>query len=67
MGTKDEGYGVTSGFTEKQPPTGYGFEISTPGRVYEFSAASEEERDEWTKVLNDIISMSLTPIDRRGG
>ncbi|XP_028395421.1 arf-GAP with dual PH domain-containing protein 1-like [Dendronephthya gigantea] len=65
LGTKDEGYEVTSGFTAKQPPTGYGFEISTPSRVYEFSAASEEERDEWTKVLNGIISMSLTPVERK--
>ena len=36
------------------------------GRKYEFSAASEEERDEWVKVLNDIISMSLSAGDKEG-
>ena len=71
LGTKDEGYEVTSGFTERQAPSGYGFEIKVPvpapaGRKYEFSAASEEERDEWVKVLNDIISMSLSAVDKEG-
>ena len=71
LGTKAEGYEVTSGFTERQPPSGYGFEIKVPvpapsGRKYKFSAASEEERDEWVKVLDDIISMSLSAVDKEG-
>lgn len=64
LGTKEEGYKVTSGSTERQPPSGFAFEINTPGRVFEFSAASEEERDEWVKVLNDVISVSLSPVER---
>ena len=64
LGPKSEGYDITSDFTERKPPQGYGFEVTTPGRKYEFSAASEEERDEWVKVLNDIISVSLSPVDR---
>ena len=66
LGTKAEGYEVTSGFTERQPPSGYGFEIKTPGRMYEFSSPSEEERDEWVKVLSDVISSSLSPVEQQG-
>ena len=71
LGTKDEGYEVTSGFTEHEAPSGYGFEIKVPvpapaGRKYEFSSASEEERDEWVRVLNSIISMSLSAVDKEG-
>ena len=66
LGPKSDGYDITSDFTERKPPQGYGFEVTTPGRKYEFSAASEEERDEWVKVLNDIISVSLSAVDREG-
>jgi hypothetical protein len=66
LGTKAEGYDVTSGCTEREPPHGYGFEITTPHRKYELSAASEEERDEWIEVLNDVISVSLSAVDRDG-
>ena len=66
LGTREEGYEITSGFTERQPPQGYGFEVITPGRKYEFSAGSEEERDQWVNVLKDVISVPLTDVERVG-
>ncbi len=66
LGTKGEGYDITTDFAEKQPPQGYGFEITTPGRKYEFSAASEEERDEWVNVLNDVMAVSMSPVEKEG-
>ncbi|XP_046856236.1 uncharacterized protein LOC124449351 [Xenia sp. Carnegie-2017] len=63
LGTK--GSDVTSGFNEYQAPLGYGFSIHTPDRVYEFSAGTEDERDEWVKDLKTIVSTSLTEEDRK--
>ncbi|XP_046856342.1 uncharacterized protein LOC124449466 [Xenia sp. Carnegie-2017] len=63
LGTK--GYDVTSGFNEYEAPLSYGFSIHTPDRVYEFSAGTEDERDEWVKDLKKIVSTSLTEEDRK--
>ena len=66
LGTTAEGYKVTSGFLGKPPPSGFAFEIHTPERMFEFSAASEEEKDGWVKVLERIISSSMSQEDKKG-
>lgn len=60
IGTSGEGYKVTAGSPDKTLPSGFGFEIHTPDRVFEFSATSEEERDEWIKDIEQIVSSTIT-------
>lgn len=64
LGTSAEGYEVTLDSSEKSPPSGFAFELQTPDRLFEFSAASEEERDAWIDVLTRIITSMMTQNDK---
>ena len=35
-------------------------------RVFEFSASSEEEREEWVNAIEKIVSVSMTHDDKEG-
>ncbi|XP_046856340.1 uncharacterized protein LOC124449465 [Xenia sp. Carnegie-2017] len=50
--------------TNTRPRSATAFRF-TPDRVYEFSAGTEDEREEWVKDLKKIVSTSLTEEDRK--
>ena len=63
LGNMMDGYGVRVGVSPKSKDQGYSFTLRTPDRSFHLSAETEEERDEWIHVLDQVLEKPLTPQD----
>lgn len=57
------GYHVRVGVAGDFKDQGFCFAIFTPERIYNFSATTSHDRDEWMNAIQKIIDMPLTPAD----
>lgn len=63
IGCCTDGYKVCTGSTQGAKDQGFSFRLITPERVYNMSAATEAERNEWMYVIKKVLEQSLTPQD----
>lgn len=61
-----DGYSVRIGVVAGVKDQGFSFTLHTPDRIFNLSAASELERDQWLQVLEKVIDRPLTPQDSSG-
>lgn len=52
--------GVSAGVKDQ----GFSFALTTPDRVYNLSAQTERERDEWIAVIERVLERPTTPQER---
>lgn len=57
------GYHVRVGVSCDFKDQGFSFSLFTPERIYNFSAATSNERDEWMNSIQKVIDRPLTPAD----
>lgn len=62
-GHSADGYNVRPGVGISGKDQGFPFTLHTPDRVFNLSASSENDRDQWIQVLEKVIERSLTPQD----
>lgn len=63
IGYKIEGYSVRVGVADDFKDEGFSFSLFTPERVYNFSASSSHERDDWMNEIQKILDRILSPAD----
>lgn len=63
LGHHMDGYSVRIGAPMGAKDQGFSFTLFTPERVYNMSAHSMQERDEWIKVIQKVLERPLTPQD----
>lgn len=63
IGHSMDGYSVRIGLPAGVKDQGFSFTLATPERVYNLSAATEVERDQWLQVFEKVIERPLTPQD----
>lgn len=56
-------YTIKEGAPEGAKDQGYSFTLTTPERVFNLSATSREDRDEWIYHVQKVIQRPLTPQD----
>ena len=66
MGYTLDGYSVRIGVAPGTKDQGFSFTLRTPERSYNLSAATDDERDEWIKVIESVIERPLTSQDTIG-
>lgn len=57
------GYSVRVGVADDFKDEGFSFSLFTPERIYNFSASSSHERDDWMNEIQKIIDRPLTTSD----
>lgn len=57
------GFSVRIGVSPGVKDQGFTFTLHTPSRVYNLSAETELDRDQWIQVLEKVIERPLTPQD----
>lgn len=58
-----DGYHVRVGVSDEFRDQGFSFSVFTPERIYNFSASTSQERDEWMSAIQRVIDRPLTPSD----
>lgn len=58
-----DGYSVRIGVGAGVKDQGFSFTLHTPDRIFNLSAATELDRDQWIQVLEKVIERPLTPQD----
>jgi Arf-GAP with dual PH domain-containing protein len=58
-----DGYSVRVGVADDFKDEGFSFSLFTPERIYNFSAASSHERDDWMNEIQKILDRPLSPSD----
>lgn len=61
-----DGYSVRIGVPQGAKNQGYSFALFTPERVYNLSCVTEQERDEWIRMIQSVVDRPLTPQDSSG-
>lgn len=62
-GHSADGYSVRPGVGISGRDQGFPFTLHTPDRVFNLSATSENDRDQWILVLEKVIERPLSPQD----
>lgn len=63
IGHSAGGYYVRCGVSGEFKDQGFSFSLFTPERIYNFSAASPQDREEWMNVIQKVIDRPLTTAD----
>jgi Arf-GAP with dual PH domain-containing protein len=63
IGFRMDGYNVRVGVADEYRDEGFSFSLFTPERIYNFSAATSQERDEWMNEIEKVIERPLSPSD----
>lgn len=63
LGHQLENYSVRVGAPMGAKDQGYSFTLFTPERVYNLSANSEQDRDDWMNLIQNVLERPLTPQD----
>lgn len=63
LGYSLDGYSVRIGVSAGVRDQGFSFALTTPDRVYNLSAQTEAERDEWIEVIERVLERPLTRQD----
>lgn len=63
LGHNLDGYSVRVGAPTGAKDQGYSFTLFTPERIYNLSANSERDRDDWINVIQKVLERPLTPQD----
>lgn len=63
IGSYNEHYSVRPGVAEDFKDEGFTFSLFTPERIYNFSASSIQERDEWINEIQNVINRPLSTSD----
>ena len=63
IGYKIDGYSVRVGVADDFKDEGFTFSLFTPERIYNFSASSSHERDDWMNEIQKVTDRPLSPAD----
>ncbi|XP_055702264.1 arf-GAP with dual PH domain-containing protein 1-like isoform X1 [Phlebotomus papatasi] len=63
LGHQMDGYSVRIGAPQGAKDQGFSFTLFTPERVFNLSASTEQERDEWMHEIQKVLERPLTPQD----
>jgi hypothetical protein len=58
-----DGYSIRIGVSAGVKDQGFSFALTTPDRIYNLSAQTESERDEWIEVIERVLARPLTRQD----
>ena len=58
-----DGYSVRVGAQIGSKDQGYSFTLFTPERTYNLSANTDEDRDDWIQVIQNVLERPLSPQD----
>lgn len=58
-----DGFSVRIGVSAGVKDQGFTFTLHTPERIYNLSAETELDRDQWIQVIEKVIERPLTPQD----
>ncbi|CAH1372261.1 hypothetical protein MTP99_013756 [Tenebrio molitor] len=63
LGDALDGYSIRIGVSAGVKDQGFSFALTTPDRIYNLSAQTESERDEWIEVIERVLARPLTRQD----
>lgn len=63
LGRVSDGYSVCLGVPQGAKDQGFSFTLITPERIFNLSAATEEDREEWMYVIKQVLERELSTQD----